>query len=125
MEFQHLLADSILILHISFRISSPSSYNLFIFYSKTAVSPQVFQFIFKCIVKSVSNRPKGVGIPYISMESKEIPYVSMDRKEIPYVSMESKEIPYVSPIYIQVYMYVYYHVSIIMIVFGYIIFVFI
>jgi hypothetical protein len=57
MEFHQLLADSILILYISFRISS---YNLFIFYGKrrvpleyfsflnwcqTAVSPQIFQFI--------------------------------------------------------------------------------
>jgi hypothetical protein len=35
-------------------------------------------------VKLVSNRPKVVGIPYVSMESKKIPYVSMDSKEIPY-----------------------------------------
>ena len=59
------LADSILILHISFRISSPlklqSFYFLwqkgvsleyfisFLYLCQTAVSPQVFQFILKCI----------------------------------------------------------------------------
>ena len=47
-------------------------------------------------MKLVSNRPKVVGIPYVSMESKEIPYVSMESEDIPYISMESEEIPYVS-----------------------------